>query len=132
MAPTEILAAQHAETLAPMLDKLGISCTLLTGSMTAAQKRAALAAIETGAAQVVVGTHALIQQGVQFHRLGAVIADEQHRFGVAQRAALSAKRRLAACARHVGYADSAHARTHHVRRSGCVRAGRDPARKKSG
>ena len=73
MAPTEILAAQHAETLAPMLDKLGISCTLLTGSMTAAQKRAALAAIETGAAQVVVGTHALIQQGVQFHRLGAVI-----------------------------------------------------------
>ena len=83
MAPTEILAAQHAETLAPMLDKLGISCTLLTGSMTAAQKRAALAAIETGAAQVVVGTHALIQQGVQFHRLGAVIADEQHRFGVA-------------------------------------------------
>lgn len=91
MAPTEILAAQHAETLAPMLHKLGISCTLLTGSMTAAQKRAALAAIETGAAQVVVGTHALIQQSVQFHRLGAVIADEQHRFGVAQRAALSAK-----------------------------------------
>ena len=91
MAPTEILAAQHAETLAPMLEKLGISCTLLTGSMTAAQKRAALATIETGAAQVVVGTHALIQQGVTFHRLGAVVADEQHRFGVAQRAALSAK-----------------------------------------
>ena len=91
MAPTEILAAQHAETLAPMLEKLGIACTLLTGSMTAAQKRAALAAIETGAAQVVVGTHALIQQGVAFHRLGAVVADEQHRFGVAQRAALSAK-----------------------------------------
>src|SRR5699024_1072613 len=91
MAPTEILAAQHAETLAPMLEKLGIACTLLTGSMTAAQKRAALAAIETGAAQVVIGTHALIQQGVTFHRLGAVVADEQHRFGVAQRAALSAK-----------------------------------------
>ena len=91
MAPTEILASQHAETLAPLLDRLGISCTLLTGSMTAAQKRSALAAIETGAAQVVVGTHALIQQGVTFHRLGAVVADEQHRFGVAQRAALSAK-----------------------------------------
>ena len=91
MAPTEILASQHAETLAPLLDKLGISCTLLTGSMTAAQKRSALAAIETGAAQVVIGTHALIQQGVTFHRLGAVVADEQHRFGVAQRAALSAK-----------------------------------------
>ena len=91
MAPTEILAAQHAETLVPMLEKLGIACTLLTGSMTAAQKRAALAAIESGAAQVVVGTHALIQQGVTFHWLGAVVADEQHRFGVAQRAALSAK-----------------------------------------
>lgn len=91
MAPTEILAAQHAETLAPMLEKLGLTCTLLTGSMTAAQKRAALAAIESGAANVVVGTHALIQQSVVFHRLGAVIADEQHRFGVAQRAALSAK-----------------------------------------
>ena len=91
MAPTEILAAQHAETLSPMLGKLGLTCTLLTGSMTAAQKRAALAAIESGAASVVVGTHALIQQSVVFHRLGAVIADEQHRFGVAQRAALSAK-----------------------------------------
>ena len=91
MAPTEILAAQHAETLSPMLGKLGLTCTLLTGSMTAAQKRAALAAIESGAANVVVGTHALIQQSVVFHRLGAVIADEQHRFGVAQRAALSAK-----------------------------------------
>ena len=91
MAPTEILAAQHAETLTPMLDKLGLRCTLLTGSMTAAQKRNALAAIESGSADVVVGTHALIQQSVVFHRLGAVIADEQHRFGVAQRAALSAK-----------------------------------------
>lgn len=93
MAPTEILAAQHAETLAPLLQKLGISCTLLTGSMTAAQKREALLAIESGQAQVVVGTHALIQQSVNFARLGAVIADEQHRFGVAQRAALAAKGR---------------------------------------
>ncbi|MDY3619280.1 ATP-dependent DNA helicase RecG [Agathobaculum sp.] len=91
MAPTEILAAQHAETLAPLLQKLGVSCTLLTGSMTAAQKRAALSAIESGEAQVIVGTHALIQQSVRFARLGAVIADEQHRFGVTQRAALAAK-----------------------------------------
>ncbi|MDO5142952.1 MAG: ATP-dependent DNA helicase RecG [Eubacteriales bacterium] len=91
MAPTEILAAQHAATLTPLFARLGIACTLLTGSMTAAQKRTALAAIESGAAQVVIGTHALIQQGVTFHRLGAVVADEQHRFGVAQRAALSAK-----------------------------------------
>ncbi|MDO4271319.1 MAG: ATP-dependent DNA helicase RecG, partial [Eubacteriales bacterium] len=91
MAPTEILAAQHAETLSPLLHKLGVSCTLLTGSMSAAQRRAALSAIEDGTARVVVGTHALIQQSVVFHNLGAVIADEQHRFGVAQRAALSAK-----------------------------------------
>lgn len=91
MAPTEILAAQHAETLAPLLEKLGITCTLLTGSMGTAQKRTALAAIESGQAQVVVGTHALIQQSVSFHRLGAVVADEQHRFGVAQRAALAGK-----------------------------------------
>ena len=91
MAPTEILAAQHAETLSPLLAKLGITCTLLTGSMGAAQRRAALAAVESGGAQVVIGTHALIQQGVTFHRLGAVVADEQHRFGVALRAALAAK-----------------------------------------
>lgn len=93
MAPTEILAAQHAKTLAPLLETLGISVTLLTGSMTAAQKRTALAAIESGRAQVVVGTHALIQQSVTFQNLGAVVADEQHRFGVAQRAALAAKGR---------------------------------------
>lgn len=115
-----------------MLDKLGISCTLLTGSMTAAQKRAALAAIETGAAQVVVGTHALIQQGVQFHRLGAVIADEQHRFGVAQRAALSAK----GGSPHVLVMSATPIpRTLALIMYGdldVVRAGRDPARKKSG
>ena len=91
MAPTEILAAQHYETLAPLLGRLGLSCALLTGSMGAAARRAALAEIESGRAQVVVGTHALIQKGVTFRRLGAVVADEQHRFGVAQRAALAAK-----------------------------------------
>ena len=91
MAPTEILAAQHAETLVKMLAPLHITVTLLTGSMGAAQKRQALSRIESGQAQVVIGTHALIQQSVTFHRLGAVVADEQHRFGVAQRAALAAK-----------------------------------------
>lgn len=91
MAPTEILAAQHAATLAPLLQKCGITVALLTGSMRAQARRDALAAIESGEAQVVVGTHALIQQGVAFQRLGAVVADEQHRFGVAQRAALAAK-----------------------------------------
>jgi len=91
MAPTEILAVQHAKTLAPMLEKIGITCTLLTGSMGARQKRETLAAIQSGEAQVVVGTHALIQKNVDFKRLGMVVADEQHRFGVAQRAALSSK-----------------------------------------
>lgn len=91
MAPTEILAAQHAETLTPLLRKVGISVTLLTGSMNASAKRAALEALHTGTAQVAVGTHALIQKDVAFQRLGAVVADEQHRFGVAQRAALAAK-----------------------------------------
>ena len=100
--------------------------------MSAAQKRSALAAIETGAAQVVVGTHALIQQGVTFHRLGAVVADEQHRFGVAQRAALSAKGENAARAGHVGHSHPAHARAHPVRRPGCVRAGRGAARPQPG
>lgn len=91
MAPTEILAMQHAKTLLPLLEKLGMTGTLLTGSLPAAQKRAALTDIEQGKAQVVIGTHTLIQKNVVFQRLGAVIADEQHRFGVAQRAALSNK-----------------------------------------
>ena len=91
MAPTEILAVQHAKTILPLLEKLGIKGTLLISSLPAAQKREALADIEQGKAQVVIGTHALIQKGVTFHRLGAVIADEQHRFGVSQRAALSDK-----------------------------------------
>lgn len=133
MAPTEILAAQHAETLAPMLDKLGISCTLLTGSMTAgAENVRHWPPSRPGAAQVVVGTHALIQQGVQFHRLGAVIADEQHRFGVAQRAALSAK----GGSPHVLVMSATPIpRTLALIMYGdldVVRAGRDPARKKSG
>ena len=91
MAPTEILATQHAKTLLPLLSKLGMTGTLLTGSLPAARKRAALSDIEQGKAQVVIGTHALIQKNVVFQRLGAVVADEQHRFGVAQRAALSNK-----------------------------------------
>lgn len=91
MAPTEILAAQHEKSLRPILSQMGVSCILLTGAMTAAQKRDALDRIASGEMQVVIGTHALIQQGVEFYRLGAVVADEQHRFGVAQRAALSAK-----------------------------------------
>ena len=91
MAPTEILAAQHAQSLAPLFGSLGFSCALLTGSMTAAEKRGAHAAIAAGEVQIVIGTHALIQKSVDFANLGAVVVDEQHRFGVNQRAALRQK-----------------------------------------
>ena len=88
MAPTEILAKQHYETLAGFLEPLGIGVALLTGSTV---KKPVYEAIENGAAEVVVGTHALIQTGVHFNKLGLVITDEQHRFGVRQRTVLSAK-----------------------------------------
>ena len=91
MAPTEILAAQHVETLTEFFKNTEIQVTLLTGSMKAAEKRAALEKIRDGSANVVVGTHAIIQDNVIFQKLGLVIADEQHRFGVEQRAKLSAK-----------------------------------------
>ena len=91
MAPTEILAAQHYETLKKFLEPCGIRVALLTGSMTAKQKREVKADILSGGISVVVGTHALIQKDVEFQKLGLVITDEQHRFGVAQRAALADK-----------------------------------------
>lgn len=91
MAPTEILANQHYQTLAPLFDRLGISCALLTGSMTAANKRAQAARLASGEAAVAIGTHALIQETVTFLNLGMAVVDEQHRFGVLQRAALTAK-----------------------------------------
>ena len=91
MAPTEILAEQHAKTLTRLLEPLGVEVLLLTGSKTAAQKRAAHEAIADGRAQLVVGTHALLSDAVVFHRLGLVVADEQHRFGVAQRTRLTEK-----------------------------------------
>jgi len=91
MAPTEILAEQHCRTLTEMLEPLGLHVELLTGKMPAKTRREVLARLETGAADVVVGTHALISAGAVFDALGLVITDEQHRFGVAQRAALTAK-----------------------------------------
>ncbi len=91
MAPTEILAEQHYKTLQPLLAELGVETLLLTGSMGAAAKREAKRAAAEGRAGLIIGTHALLSGDVSFHRLDLVIADEQHRFGVAQRAALSAK-----------------------------------------
>ncbi len=91
MAPTEILARQHAEYFRPLFEQLGYSTDLLVGSLTAKQKREAYARLQSGESRLVIGTHALLQQKVEFQKLGLVIADEQHRFGVRQRAALAAK-----------------------------------------
>ena len=91
MAPTEILARQHYQTLTAILAPSGIRIGLLTGSSRAAERRSVLQALEAGEIDLIVGTHALIGAGVNFHRLGLVITDEQHRFGVDQRSALSAK-----------------------------------------
>ena len=91
MAPTEVLAHQHAEEARRLLGPLGVRVALLTGSLRAAQKRETLRAIEAGEADLVVGTHALIMGGVQYRRLGLVVTDEQHRFGVRQRLALEHK-----------------------------------------
>jgi ATP-dependent DNA helicase RecG len=91
MAPTELLAEQHAATLTRLLEPLAIRPDLLLGRMTGAEKAAARARIADGGARLVVGTHALIQESVAFRRLGLAVIDEQHRFGVEQRAALVGK-----------------------------------------
>lgn len=91
MAPTEILAAQHAETLSRMLEPLGVRVALLTGSVKGAAKKAVRKAIAEGEADLVVGTHAVLGPDVEFRNLGFAVTDEQHRFGVRQRSALAGK-----------------------------------------
>ena len=91
MAPTEILAEQHFRKIAQWMEPLGVKVAWLTGSLKKKEKTEAQALIEAGVAQLVIGTHALIQEGVEFARLGLVIVDEQHRFGVGQRLALRNK-----------------------------------------
>jgi ATP-dependent DNA helicase RecG len=93
MAPTEILAAQHATTLAKFLAPLGVEVSLVTGGGTTTERRRARAEVASGKAAVAVGTQALIQDGASFQRLGLVLIDEQHRFGVLQRQALASKGR---------------------------------------
>lgn len=88
MAPTEILARQHAQTLQNLLEPFGINVALLIGSVKGTARKELLGHISNGDVQVVVGTHALIQDTVSFHKLGFVIIDEQHRFGVSQRQVL--------------------------------------------
>ena len=91
MAPTEILAAQHYQTLSAFLEPLGVKVALLTGSLTPKQKKTLKEQIANGEYSVIAGTHALVQQSTEFKRLGLVITDEQHRFGVEQRATLAQK-----------------------------------------
>ena len=91
MVPTEILAEQHYRSLAPLLTPLGVSCALLTASTKARERRALNEALRSGELSLVIGTHALLSPDVQYQNLGLVVTDEQHRFGVDQRAALSAK-----------------------------------------
>jgi ATP-dependent DNA helicase RecG len=91
MAPTELLASQHAAKLAPLLMPFGIALEAVFGSQGQRSRNAALAKIASGEAAVAVGTHALLTEGVEFARLGLAIIDEQHRFGVEQRARLRAK-----------------------------------------
>jgi len=91
LAPTDLLARQHHATLTDLLEGAGIAVTLLTGSLSGQGTQKALDALRSGQAEVVVGTHALIQERVEFARLGLVVIDEQHRFGVEQRSQLEAK-----------------------------------------
>ncbi len=91
MAPTEILAFQHFESVSNMLKNQGINVGLLTGSTKTAQRKELLKALKEGELKILIGTHALIEDVVQFERLGMVVVDEQHRFGVAQRARLWSK-----------------------------------------
>lgn len=91
MAPTEILARQHYENLAPLFARFGLNCALLTGSTKAKERRELLAKLASGEIDVCIGTHALLTADVIYHRLGLVVTDEQHRFGVNQRSALGQK-----------------------------------------
>lgn len=91
MAPTELLANQHAETLSKLLGPLGVSVGLLTGNVKGMARKTLYKQIESGTVNVIVGTHALIQENVKFHKLGLVVIDEQHRFGVDQRQQLLKK-----------------------------------------
>ncbi len=91
MVPTEVLARQHFETISEEFLKYGIQTALLTGSMTAASKRGVYEKIRKGEVQIIIGTHALIQEKVEYQKLALVVTDEQHRFGVRQREMLSDK-----------------------------------------
>lgn len=96
MVPTEILAEQHQQNLSSLLTPLGVKVVLLKSDLSKSEREDALLAITDGTANIIVGTQALIQEGVEFHKLGLVIIDEQHRFGVMQRATLMGKAKSSA------------------------------------
>lgn len=91
MAPTSILAAQHLESFSEVLEKFGIRCELLISNMTAKKKKEVLEDIKLGNIDIVIGTHSILEENVEFKNLGLVITDEQHRFGVNQRKVISEK-----------------------------------------
>jgi len=91
MAPTELLARQHYATIAPLAEAAGVTLALLTGRDSQKQKKATMEGLSDGSIQLVVGTHALVQEDVEFADLALAVVDEQHRFGVHQRMALSSK-----------------------------------------
>lgn len=91
MAPTEVLAQQHFHSFSAIFENFGITTVLLTGGQSAKEKRISLEKVMSGEANMIIGTHAVIQKGVEYHKLGLAITDEQHRFGVGQRGALNQK-----------------------------------------
>ena len=124
MVPTEVLAKQHFESMETLLIENGIhhEAVLVTGSMTAKEKRIAYEKIRTGEAKIIVGTHALIQEKVEYPSLALVITDEQHRFGVGQREALGEKsRNTPPCDGDERHADSADIGDYPLRRFGYFR-----------
>ena len=117
MAPTEILAVQHFESLSPLFEKLGFRVSLLTGSTAAAQKKSIKAALASGGTDIVIGTHALITPDTEFSRLGLVVTDEQHRFGGSQRARLGGAGEITPRPCHERNADPAHPVAYPLRRA---------------
>ncbi len=127
MAPTEILAEQHFITIRRLLESSRFRIALLTGATPAKQRREVQAELAAGSIHLVVGTHALVEDPVAFRELGLVIIDEQHRFGVLQRATLRAKGHAPRRAGHDRDADPAHAGADDLRRSRRVGHARDAA-----
>ena len=132
LAPTEILARQHAATLADRLEPFGVNVTLLVGGMKAKERRIALSAIADGRAGLVVGTHAVLTDTVEFKNLGLAIVDEQHRFGVRQRGLLAGKAQSPHLLVMSANAHPAHAGAFDVRRPRHLRAGRAAPRPQAG